>query len=131
MVMKTEKRLFMRYRLTPIWRLYFHPTKFDSFKDEKMSKTVSVAQSKNLLEWKPASLTNRVSVQGVKSLGDHFACLCRGFEVKKNLLFFFPKENGNTFTLLIIFIASLPMFKASQFFYEQIIDVELELSVGI
>ena len=29
----------------------------------------------------------RVSVQGVKSLGGHFACLCRGFEfyeVKKN-----------------------------------------------
>ena len=24
---------------------------------------------------------NRVSVQGVKSLGDHFACLCRGFEI--------------------------------------------------
>ena len=30
-----------------------------------------------------------VSVQGVKSLGGHFACLCRGFEyheVKKNLV---------------------------------------------
>ena len=30
---------------------------------------------------------SRVSVQGVKSLGVHFACLCRGFEfyeVKKN-----------------------------------------------
>ena len=30
---------------------------------------------------------NRVSVQGVKSLGSHFACLCQGFEfyeVKKN-----------------------------------------------
>jgi hypothetical protein len=40
----------------------------------------------------------RVSIQGVKSLGGHFACLCRGidfYEVKK-------KENGNTFTLLII-----------------------------
>ena len=23
---------------------------------------------------------SRVSVQGVKSLGGHFACLCRGFE---------------------------------------------------
>ena len=46
----------------------------------------------------------RVSVRGVKSLGGHFACLCRGFdfyEVKKNL---FQKENGNTFTLLIIII---------------------------
>ena len=47
----------------------------------------------------------RVSVQGVKSLGSHFACLCQGFEfyeVKKNIIF--QKENGNTFTLLIIFI---------------------------
>ena len=36
----------------------------------------------------------RVSVQGVKSLGGHFACLCRGFEfyeVKKMLLFFKKK----------------------------------------
>ena len=48
----------------------------------------------------------RVSVQGVKSLGGHFACLCRGFdiyEVKKNIIIF-KKEKGNTFTLLIIFI---------------------------
>ena len=48
----------------------------------------------------------RLSVQGVKSLGDHFACLCREFEFyevkKKFLLLFFKKENGNTFTLLII-----------------------------
>ena len=37
----------------------------------------------------------RVSVQGVKSLGGHFACLCRGFvfyEVKKILLFFKKKR---------------------------------------
>ena len=48
---------------------------------------------------------SRVSVQGVKSLGGHFACLCRGFdfyEVKKNIIF--QKEKGNTFTLLIICI---------------------------
>ena len=48
----------------------------------------------------------RVSVQGVKSLGGHFACLCRGFEfyeVKKNVIIF-QEENGNTFTILIIFI---------------------------
>ena len=44
----------------------------------------------------------RVSVQGVKSLGGHFACLCRGFEVK--IVIIFQKENGNTFTLFIIFI---------------------------
>ena len=45
-------------------------------------------------------------LQGVKSIGGHFACLCRGFEfyeVKKNVIIF-QKENGNTFTLLIIFI---------------------------
>ena len=39
---------------------------------------------------------NRVSVQGVKSLGGHFACLCRGFEFyevkKKKLLLFFKKK---------------------------------------
>ena len=50
----------------------------------------------------------RVSVQGVKSLGGHFACLCRGFEFyevkKKFLVIIFQKENGNTFTLFIIFI---------------------------
>ena len=49
----------------------------------------------------------RVSVQGVKSLGGHFACLCRGFEFYEVLLFsfiIFQKENGNTLTLLIIFI---------------------------
>ena len=38
----------------------------------------------------------RVSVQGAKSLGGHFACLCRGFEFyevkKKNLLLFFKKK---------------------------------------
>ena len=46
---------------------------------------------------------SRVSVQGVKSLGGHFACLCREFyEVKKNIIF--EKEKGNTFTILIIFI---------------------------
>ena len=36
----------------------------------------------------------RVSVQGVKSLGGHFACLCRGFdfyEVKKK--YHFSKRN--------------------------------------
>ena len=38
----------------------FHSVKCDNLKDEKMSdnKTASVEQSKNLLDWKPASLTN-------------------------------------------------------------------------
>ena len=37
----------------------------------------------------------RVSVQGVKSHGGHFECLCRGFEfyeVKKKFLLFFKKK---------------------------------------
>ena len=37
----------------------------------------------------------RVSVQGVKSLGGHFACLCRGFEsyeVKKNCYYFSKRK---------------------------------------
>ena len=51
----------------------------------------------------------RVSVQGVKSLGGHFAGLCRGIEfyevkIKKKMVIIFLKENGNTFTLFIIFI---------------------------
>ena len=50
----------------------------------------------------------RVSVQGVKSLGGHFTCLCRGFEFYevKNIFIFFQKENENTFTLLIILQSS-------------------------
>ena len=47
------------------------------------------------------------SVQGVKSLSHHFSCLCRWFEfyeVKKYFVIIFRKENGNTFTLFIIFI---------------------------
>ena len=46
----------------------------------------------------------RVSVQGVKSLGDHFASLCRGLNEVKKIVIIFKKENGNDFTLLIIFI---------------------------
>ena len=40
----------------------------------------------------------RVSVQGVKSIGGHFACLCRDFdfyEVKKNIIF--SKTKGKYF----------------------------------
>ena len=46
----------------------------------------------------------------------NFACLCRGFdfyEVKKNnFIIIFQKEEGNTFTLLIIFIVKV--FKKSK-----------------
>ena len=50
---------------------------------------------------------NLLCVQGVKSLGSHFACLCRGFEIyevkKEKIVITFQKENVNTFTLFIIF----------------------------
>ena len=43
----------------------------------------------------------RVSVQGVKSLGGHFACLCRGFELyeekKNNCSHYFLKRKGKYF----------------------------------
>ena len=55
-----------------------------------------------------SKIKGRVSVQGVKSLGGHFACLCREFDFnevnKKKIVIIFKKEKGNTFTLLIIFI---------------------------
>ena len=55
-----------------------------------------------------STIITRVNVQGVKSLGGHFACLCRGFEFYEvKIIFFviiFQKENGNTFTLFIFFI---------------------------
>ena len=42
------------------FKIFFHPAKFDNFKDEKISdyKSVSVAQSKTLLDLKLGSLTN-------------------------------------------------------------------------
>ena len=42
----------------------------------------------------------RVGIQGVKSLGSHFACLCRGFdfyEVKKNWTIIFEKKKWKYF----------------------------------
>ena len=58
----------------------------------------------------------KVSVQGVKSLGSHFACLCQGFdfsEVRK-IYIIFQKEKGNTFTILIIFILKSKVVKSLQ-----------------
>ena len=45
-------------------------------------------------------ILTRVSVQGVKSLGGHFACLCRGFEfyeVKKRFCYYFAKRKWKYF----------------------------------
>ena len=46
-----EMRLYLHHRNS---KIFFHPAKFDNFKDEKISdfKTVSVSQRKNLLDWK-------------------------------------------------------------------------------
>ena len=51
---------------------------------------------------------HRVSVQGVKSLGGHFACLCRGFEfyeVKKKILLLFLKRKWKYFYTFCHFYA--------------------------
>ena len=65
----------------------------------------SKQELQGLCENEEVSTFLRVSVQGVKSIGGHFACLCREFnfhEVKNIIIF--RKDKGNTFTLLIIFI---------------------------
>ena len=53
-------------------------------------------EERNKKENRKSCVDSRVSVQGVKSLGGHFACLCRGFEFyevkKKKLLLFFKKK---------------------------------------
>ena len=50
-VLRSGMLLYLHHRNS---KLFFHPAKFDNFKDEKISdfKTVSVSQSKNLLDWK-------------------------------------------------------------------------------
>ena len=49
--MNSGMLLYLHHRYS---KLFFHPAKFDNFKDEKISdyKTVLVAQRKNLLDWK-------------------------------------------------------------------------------
>ena len=59
-----------------------------TYQEAKLFTETQVAKVKN-------TPLCRVSVQRVKSLGSHFACLCRGFEfyeVKKKLLLFFKKK---------------------------------------
>ena len=59
------------------------------------------------LKYNLKNFGSRVSVQGVVSLGGHLANIMPGvwFLWRKKLwLFFFQKENGNTFTFLIILI---------------------------
>ena len=52
----------------------------------------------------------RDSVQGVKSLGGHFACLCRGFEsyeVKKNVFYFSKRKWKYFYTFYYFLVKSL------------------------
>ena len=42
--------------------------------------TVTLAFTISSLIFMPQGVYTRVSVQGVKSLGNHFACLCREFD---------------------------------------------------
>ena len=48
-VLRSGMLLYLHHR---DFKIFFHPAKFDNFKDEKISdfKTVSVSQSKNLLD---------------------------------------------------------------------------------
>ena len=50
---------------------------------------------------KHSSVLLRVSVQGVKSLSRHFACLCRGFEFyevkNKKICYYFSKRKWKYF----------------------------------
>ena len=48
-VLRSGILLYLHHRNS---KLFFHPAKFDNFKDEKISdfKTVSVSQRKNLLD---------------------------------------------------------------------------------
>ena len=73
-------------------------------KSKSSSSSISMLSFDELFSIAPPPAP-RVSIQRVKSLGGHFACLCRGFdfyEVKKSCIF--QKENWNTLTLLIIIL---------------------------
>ena len=50
-VLRSGMLLYLHHRDS---KIFFHPAKFDNFKDEKISdfKTVSVSQRKNLLDLK-------------------------------------------------------------------------------
>ena len=66
--------------------VFFHP-KSSHVQKRSLTKPTKPTLFRN--KW------SRVSVQGVKSLGSHFACLCRGsefYEVKKNNCCYFSKR---------------------------------------
>ena len=64
-----------------------------------------MSKNPSVYKYSTSVVKPRVSVQRVKSLGGHFACLCRGFEfneLKRNFVIIFQKGNGNTFRILSI-----------------------------
>jgi hypothetical protein len=64
---------------------------------------------------------NRVSVQGAKSLGGHFACLCREFdfyEVKN--YFSFSKRKGEYFYTFNHFYSEKSSKRAQIYYYDTI-----------
>ena len=74
-------------------------------KDLQSSNTSMISNSSKikacrLRSWS-AGRFSRVSVQGVKSLGSHFACLCRGFEFyevnKEKFCYYFSKRKWKYF----------------------------------
>ena len=83
----TQNYILWRFKIhkhtSSQWRLFFHPAKFDNFKDKKITdyKIVSVAQSKNLQDWKLPGLTNYEQLLrtvffmflGAKSFLKHFS----------------------------------------------------------
>ena len=110
--------IFMRnYKEIPLLKVglkffTFRPYEFENLAGLRGGQKINGTYLDWYLDYKKSnlgkSLGTRVSVQGVKSLGGHFACLCPGFEFyevkKKIFVIIFQKENGNTFTLFIIFI---------------------------
>ena len=98
------------FLLTILFDLANNNCKFTTgYKDSSLLTNAKLFRSPTLSKIKPKFLflvnfsgslfttspEYRVSVQGVKSLGGHFACLCRGFEiyeVKTKILLFFKKK---------------------------------------
>ena len=96
MLHQLQGQLAVHYE-TGYWIHYRHDS--TSYVSELVPRVVSLCKNMNAVVFWIMWLISgsfRVSVQGVKSLGGHFACLCRGFEFhevkKKNLLLFFKKK---------------------------------------
>ena len=101
-----KRKLFLirAGRRVSLWRPTFQKSKsFSLKKDKRLGAKNHQSQDKHLFQWKSDLLhfweNIRVSVQGVVSLGGHFASLCREFdfyEVKK-IYHYFSKRKGKYF----------------------------------